>query len=164
MINVEYAPVAMQACFYVSSCTNPETAAVHPRLRERRANWPFSFVEADLRLLLYSELESITLRTERHDSSAPPTVRDAFAIFEELRLLGNGERPQFLQLEYFHKTLSRELIESVPMNHHEFFRKVSVFSSSFHTSSPYITVTFTAPENSYSYYNATFPATSENAF
>ena len=34
-----------------------------------------------------------------------PAVRDAFAISKGLCLLGNGERPQLLQLEYFHRRL-----------------------------------------------------------
>ncbi|KAF8481495.1 guanine nucleotide exchange factor in Golgi transport N-terminal-domain-containing protein, partial [Russula emetica] len=54
-----------------------------------------------------------------------PAARDAFAIFEDLGLLGNGKRPQFLQLEYLHKTFSLELIESVLANYHELFRKHS---------------------------------------
>ncbi|KAF8488268.1 hypothetical protein F5888DRAFT_1753811 [Russula emetica] len=53
-----------------------------------------------------------------------PAARDAFAIFEDLSLLGNGKHPQFLQLEYLHKTFSLELIESVLANYHELFRKV----------------------------------------
>jgi len=56
---------------------------------------------------------------------------DAFAIFEGLCSLGNGVRPQFLQLEYLHK-FTQGLIESALMNHHDLFRKVRV-SSSFHT-------------------------------
>ena len=50
----------------------------------------------------------------------------ALAAFEGLCLLGNTERPQFLQLEYFQKTfaLYSELIESVLMNYHQLFRKV----------------------------------------
>ncbi|KAF8494081.1 guanine nucleotide exchange factor in Golgi transport N-terminal-domain-containing protein [Russula emetica] len=54
-----------------------------------------------------------------------PAVRDAFAIFEDLSLLGNGKCPQFLQLEYLHKMFSLELIESVLANYHELFRKHS---------------------------------------
>jgi hypothetical protein len=42
-----------------------------------------------------------------------PAARDAFAIFEDLCLSGNGERPQFLQLESLHKTFALDLIESV---------------------------------------------------
>ncbi|KAF8494680.1 hypothetical protein F5888DRAFT_1716055 [Russula emetica] len=57
-----------------------------------------------------------------------PAVRDAFAIFEDLSLLGNGKRPQFLQLKYLHKTFSLELIESVLANYHELFRKVCLSS------------------------------------
>ncbi|KAN0111286.1 hypothetical protein V8E52_008661 [Russula decolorans] len=40
-------------------------------------------------------------------------------------LLGNGERPQFLQLEYVHKAFTLELIEGVLTDHHQLFRKHS---------------------------------------
>jgi len=52
-------------------------------------------------------------------------------VFEDLCLLGNGVRPQFLQLKYLHK-FTQGLIESALMNHHDLFRKVRI-SSSFHT-------------------------------
>jgi hypothetical protein len=85
-------------------------------------------VEEDRRALLANELESITLP----DGTTPalgPAARDPFAIFEDLCLLGNGERPQFLQLEYLHKTFARDdLIESVLTNYHELFRKVCLSS------------------------------------
>ena len=38
--------------------------------------------------------------------------------------MGNGERPQFLQLEYPHRTFAIKLIESVLMNNYQLFRKV----------------------------------------
>jgi hypothetical protein len=80
-------------------------------------------VEEDRCMLLVDELQSITFP----DGTTPAlgrAARDAFAIFEDLCLLGNGERPQFLQLEYLHKTFAREdLIESVLTNYHELFRK-----------------------------------------
>ncbi|KAH9169937.1 hypothetical protein EDB89DRAFT_1853941 [Lactarius sanguifluus] len=79
-------------------------------------------VEEDRRLLHANELEPITLP----DGTTQPlglAARDAFAIFEDLCLLGNGERPQFLQLEYLHKTFALELIESVLTNYHDLFRK-----------------------------------------
>ena len=80
-------------------------------------------VEEDRRMLLASELEPITL-PNGITQSLGPAARDAFAIFEDLCLLGNGERPQFLQLEYLHKTFALELIESVLTNYHELFHKV----------------------------------------
>lgn len=80
-------------------------------------------VEEDRRMLLANELESITL-PDGTTQALGPAARDAFAIFEDLCLLGNGERPQFLQLEYLHKTFALELIESVLTNYHELFRKV----------------------------------------
>jgi len=90
-------------------------------------------VEEDRRLLLASELESITL-PDGTTQSLGPAARDTFAIFEDLCLLGNGERPQFLELEYLHKTFALELIESVLTNYHVLFRKARVSSNSFHTS------------------------------
>ena len=82
-------------------------------------------VEEDRRLLHANELESITLPDGTTQTLGPAT-RDAFAIFEDLCLLGNGERPQFLQLEYLHKTFALELIESVLTNYHDLFRKARV--------------------------------------
>ena len=85
-------------------------------------------VEEDRRMLLANELESITF-PDGTTQTLGPAARDAFAVFEDLCLLGNGERPQFLQLEYLHKTFALELIESVLTNYHELFRKVR-FSTS----------------------------------
>jgi hypothetical protein len=56
-------------------------------------------------------------------------MRDAFSIFKNLSLLGNGKRLQFLQLEYLHKTFTLELIESELTNYYELFRKVCLPSS-----------------------------------
>jgi hypothetical protein len=55
-----------------------------------------------------------------------PAARDAYAIFEDLCLLVDGEKPKFLKLESLHKTLALELIESVLTNHDRLFRKASV--------------------------------------
>ena len=86
-------------------------------------------VEEDRRMMLANELESITL-PDGTTQALGPAARDAFAIFEDLCLLGNGEPPQFLELEYLHKTFALELIESVLTNYHELFRRVR-FSSLF---------------------------------
>ena len=80
-------------------------------------------VEDDRRLLHANELEQVTL-PDGTTQMLGPAARDAFAIFEDLCLLGNGERPQFLQLEYLHKTFALELIESVLTNYHDLFLKV----------------------------------------
>ena len=53
----------------------------------------------------------------------PPSARDAFAVFEDLCLLANSEKPHFLQLDYLHKTFALELIESVLTNYHALFRQ-----------------------------------------
>lgn len=84
-------------------------------------------VEEDRRMLLANELESVTLPGGTTQTLGP-AARDAFAIFEDLCLLGNGESPQFLQLEYLHKTFALELIESVLTNYHELFCKVRASS------------------------------------
>jgi hypothetical protein len=69
-------------------------------------------------MLLANELDSIILldgRIQALFSAAP----DAFTIFEDLCLLGTGERPQFLQLDYLHKTFALEAIENVFANYHQ---------------------------------------------
>jgi hypothetical protein len=98
-------------------------------------------------MLLANELQSITL-PDGTTQALGSAERDAFAIFEDLCLLGNGERPQFLQLEYLHKTFVLELIESVLMNYHELFHKVCLSSplpirDLYAGCCPQITVTFT---------------------
>ncbi|KAJ7123851.1 hypothetical protein C8R43DRAFT_1098976 [Mycena crocata] len=52
-----------------------------------------------------------------------PSARDAFSVFEDLCLLANSEKPNFLKLESLHKTFALELIESVLTNYHDLFRK-----------------------------------------
>ncbi|EUC64796.1 MON2 peripheral membrane protein, putative, partial [Rhizoctonia solani AG-3 Rhs1AP] len=51
-----------------------------------------------------------------------PSAHDAFAIFQDLCLLANSERPLYLQLEALPKTFSLELIESVLTNYYELFQ------------------------------------------
>ena len=53
-----------------------------------------------------------------------PSASDAFAVFEDLCLLANSEKPNFLKLEFLHKTFALELIESVLTNYHDLFQKV----------------------------------------
>ncbi|KAF8198188.1 hypothetical protein K438DRAFT_1823993 [Mycena galopus ATCC 62051] len=55
--------------------------------------------------------------------SLGPSARDAFSVFEDLCLLANSEKPNFLKLEFLHKTFALELIESVLTNYHGLFRK-----------------------------------------
>ncbi|KAJ4490805.1 hypothetical protein J3R30DRAFT_3752338 [Lentinula aciculospora] len=52
-----------------------------------------------------------------------PSAKDAYSVFEDLCLLANSERPNFLKLEFLHKTFALELIESVLTNYHALFRK-----------------------------------------
>lgn len=58
-----------------------------------------------------------------------PSARDAFSVFEDLCLLANSEKPNFLKLEFLHKTFALELIESVLTNYHDLFRKARVAGS-----------------------------------
>ncbi|KAF7333497.1 Protein MON2 [Mycena venus] len=55
--------------------------------------------------------------------SLGPSARDAFSVFEDLCLLANSEKPNFLKLEFLHKTFALELIESVLTNYHDLFRR-----------------------------------------
>jgi len=64
-----------------------------------------------------------------------PSAHDTFAIFEDLCLLANGEKPNFLHLEFLHKTFALELIESVLANYFEAFRRVSATCLCFSPSS-----------------------------
>jgi hypothetical protein len=105
-------------------------------------------VEEHRCMLLANELQSITL-PDWTTQALVSAARDAFAIFEDLCLLGNGERPRFVQLEYLHKTFALELIESVLMNYHELLHKVCLFSplpirDLYASCCPQITVMFTA--------------------
>ncbi|KAI0260892.1 hypothetical protein BGY98DRAFT_81847 [Russula aff. rugulosa BPL654] len=77
-------------------------------------------VEEDCRVLLPNGLDSTLPDTTT--LALGPAALNAFAIFEDLCLLGNGERPQSLQLEYPHKTFSLKLVESVLTNYHKLFR------------------------------------------
>ncbi|PCH34907.1 hypothetical protein WOLCODRAFT_27538 [Wolfiporia cocos MD-104 SS10] len=52
-----------------------------------------------------------------------PSAQDTFAVFEDLCLLANAERPHFLKLDSLRKTFALELIESVLTNYHDLFRK-----------------------------------------
>jgi hypothetical protein len=125
-------------------------------------------VEEDRRMLLANELESITL-PDGTTQALGPAARDAFAIFEDLCLLGNGELPQFLQLEYLHKTFALELIESVLTNYHELFHKVR-FSSSLSirdlcaSSRPHMTIMPTAFRALALITTPPLPAAPQNAF
>ena len=95
-------------------------------------------VEEDRRLLLASELESITL-LDGTPRSLGPTARDTCVVFEDICLLGNGGRLQLLQLKYLHKTVSLEPIKGV--------RRTTMNSSATCVSppAPFILVVLTPP-------------------
>jgi hypothetical protein len=82
-------------------------------------------VTEDLQESASTQLVEVTL-PDGSSQAVSLAVRDAFAIFEDLCLLVDGERPNFLKLESLHKTLALELIESVLTNHDQLFRKASV--------------------------------------
>lgn len=84
-------------------------------------------VEEDKRLesLPSEDLQDIIL-PDNSTRSLGPSARDAFAVFEDLCLLANAEKPNFLKLESLPKTFALELIESVVTNYHELFRKASM--------------------------------------
>jgi hypothetical protein len=62
---------------------------------------------------------------------------DAYCVFEDLCLLANQERPNFLRLEALPKTFALELIESVLTNYHVLFHQAS--RSKFHNCSQRLT-------------------------
>jgi len=64
-------------------------------------------------------------------------ARDAFAIFEDLYLLGNGEHPQYLRLEYLHMKFSVELVEGVLTNYHKSSERRVSLSAHINTTSYY---------------------------
>lgn len=79
-------------------------------------------VEEDKREVL-GDVE-VTYLPDGTTKALGPSARDAFAVFEDLCLLANSEKPHFLKLEFLHKTFALELIESVLTNYHDLFRKV----------------------------------------
>ena len=79
-------------------------------------------VEEDKREVL-SDVED-TYLPDGTTKALSPSAHDAFAVFEDLCLLANSERPHFLKLEFLHKTFALELIESVLTNYHDLFRRV----------------------------------------
>ena len=62
-------------------------------------------VQKEHLLLLTSGLESIT-PSRWNGATLRPAARDDFTNLMDLCLLGNGERPQFLQLEYLRKAIA----------------------------------------------------------
>jgi seryl-tRNA synthetase len=68
-------------------------------------------------------LEDVTL-PDGTMAALGPFAQDTYAVFKDLCLLANLERPHFLNREYLHKMFTLELIISVLTNYHELFRKV----------------------------------------
>ena len=68
-----------------------------------------------------------TTLPDGHVVQMPPSARDAFAVFEDLCLLVNSDKPRFLKLQSLPKTFGLELVESVLTNYHALFRNVSVY-------------------------------------
>ncbi|KZT30047.1 hypothetical protein NEOLEDRAFT_1153423 [Neolentinus lepideus HHB14362 ss-1] len=80
-------------------------------------------VDEDRREELDPKSQEEIILPDGTSKSLGPSARDAFAIFEDLCLLANSEKPHFLKLDYLHKTLALELIESVLANYHDLFHK-----------------------------------------
>jgi hypothetical protein len=81
-------------------------------------------VEEDRNDHVDPEFLSETTLPDGSTLSLAPSARDAFAVFEDLCLLANSEKPHFLKLDFLHKTFALELIESVLTNYHDLFRHV----------------------------------------
>jgi len=111
-------------------------------------------IEEDHRLLLSSELESITglpFMTERRNRSVPQRATRSPPSRTYVCWVTASVRAQYL-----HKTFALELIESVLTNYHEPFRKARVSSSSFHTGSLHHCHVHSI-QSSYSYHNTISP-------
>lgn len=110
------------------------------KLQESRIAVVSSTAAATLRQLVMFVVDKVVDEDRRDESSTidfadvtlpngdtkslSPSARDAFAVFEDLCLLANGEKPLFLKLEFLRKTFALELIESVLTNYHDLYRKV----------------------------------------
>jgi hypothetical protein len=119
------------------------------KLHESRTAVVSSTAAATLRQLVMFVVDKVVEEDKRLDTAPPslldvnlpdgtsvslrPCARDAYAVFEDLCLLANSERPNYLKLDALPKTFALELIESVVTNHHEVFRTVRPpFSLSHH--------------------------------
>ncbi|KAG9312399.1 guanine nucleotide exchange factor in Golgi transport N-terminal-domain-containing protein [Chiua virens] len=80
-------------------------------------------VEEDKRESLDPKLLKDVILPDGTTAALGPFARDAYSVFEDLCLLANSEKPNFLNLDFLHKTFALELIESVLTNYHELFRK-----------------------------------------
>ena len=118
---------------YVRICGGFE--CLKGRNREQRVLSSSSTAAATLRQLVMFVVDKMAGESETaaladvqlpdgSSKALPPSARDAFAVFEDLCLLANSEKPRFLQLDYLHKTFALELIESVLTNYHDLFRQV----------------------------------------
>lgn len=110
------------------------------RLQESRIAVVSSTAAATLRQLVMFVVDKVVDEDRREDSrpellsekvlpngthiSLGPSALDAYAVFEDLCLLANAEKPNLLKLEFLRKTFALELIESVLTNYHDLFRKV----------------------------------------
>ena len=84
-------------------------------------------VDEDRRDTLTPDIVSTVTLPDGQTKDLGPSAQDAFAVFEDLCLLANSEKPTFLKLESLRKTFALELIESVLTNYHDLFRKVSIY-------------------------------------
>lgn len=111
------------------------------KLHESKIAVVSSTAAATLRQLVMFVVDKMQTETEGADiqvklpdgttQAMSPASRDAYSVFEDLCLLANAEKPNFLKLDYLHKTFALELIESVLTNYHPLFRSVSLCLSVF---------------------------------
>lgn len=126
-------------CSILTLC--PQALLLCFKLQESRIAVVSSTAAATLRQLVMFVLDKM-VDEDRRDDPEPlpfsetllpdgttknlgPSAHDAFSVFEDLCLLANSEKPNFLKLEFLHKTFALELIESVLTNYHDLFRRVS---------------------------------------
>ncbi|TFK38576.1 hypothetical protein BDQ12DRAFT_735649 [Crucibulum laeve] len=108
------------------------------KLQESRIAVVSSTAAATMRQLVMFVVDKMVAEDRQHESTSElsemylpdgstvtlgPAAKDVHAVFEDLCLLANGEKPHFLKLEFLHKTFALELVESVLTNYHELFRK-----------------------------------------
>jgi hypothetical protein len=122
------------------SCIPLQALLLCFKLHESRIAVVSSTAAATLRQLVMFVVDKVVDEDKRLETAPPqltevdlpdgtsvalgPSARDAFAVFEDLCLLANSEKPNYLNLDSLPKTFALELIESVVTNYHDLFRKV----------------------------------------
>lgn len=113
----------LSCLFLIKSLPNRDSTPPQIVLQVCRTPNSFSLVNSHL---LEKSSTRVAQLPDGTSADLAPSAHDAFAIFQDLCLLANSERPLYLNLEALPKTFSLELIESVLTNYHELFRNVSL--------------------------------------